>query len=468
MPPTHPAAAGSLAVTVHGPAGVVDLVVPPAAAASDVAREYADQAGLSRPPVLGSRLGEPLPAEEPLVTVGVESGAVLVVLDAAGPAPHGRERGAPARRRTPARDARERAPHAPAGPAGWSVAWAALAAACAPLAAVVAAGAGGVVRDAVVVLLALAALVGLVPWGGHAAARAVAAPAFAGSAALAVVLEGLGPRLPTEVGVAALVAAMAAAVARSLATVPEEALRVWVVAGAGVFAVAFGGALVSAPTTLVWGVLLLVAVLAPRFVPGLAVDVPDQMLLDVERLAVTAWSARERPAGRRRRTVVTDDAVAAVAAHGARLLTASSVAVLAVVAVAAPALLVEARPGPDLVGARVMVGAGAAVLLLVARSYRHRAARGVLRAAGLLAAAALVADLGEGARDGSGLWLAVAAVLLAGVVVLAAVATGRGWRSSWWSRRAEVAEGLAVAVTCASLVAASGFFRYLWENVPDV
>ena len=35
-------------------------------------------------------------------------------------------------------------------------------------------------------------------------------------------------------------------------------------------------------------------------------------------------------------------------------------------------------------------------------------------------------------------------------------------------RKPEVAEGLAVAVTCASLVAASGFFRYLWENVPDV
>ena len=47
------------------------------------------------------------------------------------------------------------------------------------------------------------------------------------------------------------------------------------------------------------GVLLLLATLAARFVPGLAVDVPDQYLIDLERLAVTAWSARERPTGRR-------------------------------------------------------------------------------------------------------------------------------------------------------------------------
>jgi hypothetical protein len=44
-----------------------------------------------------------------------------------------------------------------------------------------------------------------------------------------------------------------------------------------------------------------------------------------------------------------------------------------------------------------------------------------------------------------------------------AVATGRGWRSAWWSRRAEVAEGLAGAGTIAALVVASGLFRTLWE-----
>ena len=42
----HGTAASSLAVSVHGPAGVLDLVVPAAASAVDVAREYAEQSGL--------------------------------------------------------------------------------------------------------------------------------------------------------------------------------------------------------------------------------------------------------------------------------------------------------------------------------------------------------------------------------------------------------------------------------------
>ena len=42
--------ADSLALSVHGPAGVLDLVVPAAASAADVAREYARQSGLGVAP----------------------------------------------------------------------------------------------------------------------------------------------------------------------------------------------------------------------------------------------------------------------------------------------------------------------------------------------------------------------------------------------------------------------------------
>jgi hypothetical protein len=59
--------------------------------------------------------------------------------------------------------------------------------------------------------------------------------------------------------------------------------------------------------------------------------------------------------------------------------------------------------------------------------------------------------------------LGIAGVLLATLLVVVAVATGRGWRSAWWSRRAEVAEGLAGAGAIAALVVASGLFRALWE-----
>ncbi len=49
------------------------------------------------------------------------------------------------------------------------------------------------------------------------------------------------------------------------------------------------------------------------------------------------------------------------------------------------------------------------------------------------------------------------------LLVLAAVATGHGWRSAWWSRRAEVAEALCGSSALAVVLVASGFFRHLWE-----
>lgn len=255
---------------------------------------------------------------------------------------------------------------------------------------------------------------------------------------------------------------------RSLSRAQEQVLRVWVVVGAGVFAVTVAGALVGAPTALVWGVLLVLAVLAPRFVPGLAVDVPDQLLLDLERLAVTAWSARERPAGRRGRTIVAPEAVADVAAGGARTVTAACAAVVAVAVVAASGLLGAVEAGVDVVGARVMVLFSGAAIVLAARSYRHRAARALLRLAGLGCWVALGVDVAPALHGSAGMAVAVGAVLVAGLVVPVAVATGRGWRSAWWARRAEVAEGLSSALALAALVVASGFFRHLWESIPDV
>jgi hypothetical protein len=213
----------------------------------------------------------------------------------------------------------------------------------------------------------------------------------------------------------------------------------------------------------VWGLLLLLATLAARFVPALAVDVPDQFLIDLERLAVTAWSARERPHGRRGRMVVPPAAVARVAARGARIVTGSAVGVWVVVAVSAPMLLATAVLPVDRIGARVMVGLAGAALLLAARSYRHPAARALLRGAGLTCWAALTVVLLAILDTPGSLALGLAGILLAVVLVLVAVATGRGWRSAWWSRRAEVAEGLAGAGTIAALVVASGLFRALWE-----
>ncbi len=440
-------AGGRVPLTVHGTAGAVDLVVPVGASAADVAREYAAQAGVPGVPVLATAAGRRLEPDVPLARAGVRSGALLVALDppdAPGPAPTGGEvAGAPAVRPTPA--------------AGSAAAWAGVAAGLAGLAGWAAARSDGALHQGAVGVLVVTALLAVLPVGRPAASRVLAAPVFAGAAAYAVVWEPAPELRPAVVGVTALVAALAAAVGRALSRTREEALRVWVVAGAGIFVVTVGGALVGAPTPLVWGLLLVLALLAPRFVPGLAVDVPDQLLLDLERLA-----------GSRGHIVVAPEAVAGVAASGARTVTAACAGVRVRAAVASPGLLASVAAEVDVVGARVMVLLAGAAILLAARSHRHRAARALLRLAGLACWVALVVDTAPALRGGAGLVLAAVAVLVAAALVVVAVATGRGRRSPRWARGAEVAEGLSSALALASLVVASGFFRTLWETIPDV
>jgi len=441
---------GTLALTVHGPAGALDLVVPPEASVDDVAREYAARAGLQFAPALHSRLGTRLDAASSLADLGVRSGDVL----AAGGAV----------RRHPgdhvATESDERSPGA------LSVVWFTVAVAAAALAGWFGSRVGGLdSREGrlTIALLGLSAFLGVLPIGRLSAHRMVAAPAFAAAAAFAVVWAPGAERLPTVVGVTALVAAVAAGVARALDVQGDEALRVWIVVGVGLFLVTAAGALLHAEPRVVWSLLLLVATLAARFVPAVAVDVPDQFLIDLERLAVTAWSARDRPAGRRGRTVVPPTAVAHVAARGSRIVTAAAAGIWVVAAVSAPMLLATAALPVDRVGARAMVGLSGAALLLAARSYRHPAARTMLRGAGLTCWSALVVVLLDVVDTGQRFALGLAGILLAVLLVVVAVATGRGWRSAWWSRRAEVAEGLAGAGAIAAVVVASGLFRALWE-----
>ena len=63
---------------MHGPSGVLDLVVPIGATPVDVGRAYADQSGMSGIPLLQTALGEHLRADRALAEMGVESGAVLI------------------------------------------------------------------------------------------------------------------------------------------------------------------------------------------------------------------------------------------------------------------------------------------------------------------------------------------------------------------------------------------------------
>jgi hypothetical protein len=444
-------AAADLALSVHGPVGVLDLVVPSAAAAVDVAEAYARQAGLTTIPVLCTRVGAVLPPDLPLSRAGVRPGDVLVATTAPVPAA-GRGPGT-----TPSPP-----PDRPIDTAANVVA--VLAAACAVTAGCLAATTGtDRLRLAVAVVLVSASVLGVLPVGRYAAQRATAAPAFAGAAALAIAWDPHSERLPMILGLCGLVCALAAATARSLGREADEALQVWIVAGALLFGLTWMCTLAGAPPRLTWALLLMLAVLAARIVPGLVVDVPDQYLIDLERLAVTAWSAREPTTGKRGRSVVPRSAVAVVAGHGTRMLTAAAAAVAVVAVVAAPLLLLTATLRVDRIGARCLVGFAGAALLLAARSYRHRGAGALLRTAGLgcwsVLLVVLLQLMGETAMRG----LAITVVLLGIALVIVAVATGRGWRSAWWSRRAEVAEGLCGALVVASVVVAGGWFREVWE-----
>ncbi|WP_459975250.1 ubiquitin family protein [Nocardioides pyridinolyticus] len=440
-----------LAVTVHGPAGVLDLVVPAGAAAGDVAEEYAGQVGLATPPDLRTAIGTPVPADVPLLRAGVATGDVLVAT-AGGPPPAARRS---SRRAVPADDG-------PDPTTGLTGLWFAGAAALAALAAWCAASAPDL-RAAAVALLAVAAVVGVLPVGRHASYRLATAPAFGAAAAFPLLWDPHPARLPVVLGACGLAAALVAAVGRALDVRAEEALRVWIIAGTGLFVATGLLALLGTPPRVAWAVLLVAAVLAARFVPGLAVDVPDQYLLDLERLAVTAWSARTATPGKRGRSIIRRDAVALVADRGARLVAAATAAVLLVAGLAAPMLLATATLPIDRVGARLTVFFAGGALLLVGRSHRHVAARVLLRAAGLLCWIPLAVVLLAEASSTVTWWLVLGPVAVAVLLVVVAVAVGLGWRSAWWSRRAEVAEGLCGAFALASLLVATGWFRQIWE-----
>lgn len=443
----------NLALTVHGPIGVLDLLVPAGAAATDVAREYARQSGLASIPLLYTRLGVALLPDVPLADAGVGAGDVLVAMTSI---------------QRPAQVDARRAWRAESSeaPGALSVLWFCVAVGTAVIAAWFAAHtASEVLRHTAVDVLAGAAVIGVLPFGRFAAHRALAAPAFAAAAGFALAWDPHPERLPTILGVAALVGAVAAAVARTLDRRNEETLRVWITVGIGIFLITAMAALGGFPPRVSWAVLLVAAMLAARFVPGFVVDVPDQYLLDLERLAVTAWSARDRPSGRRGRTLVSRTAVAAVAARGTRMLTAYCVAILVVASVAAPLLLQSAPLALDRIGARWLVFFVGCGLLLAARSYRHAAPRALLRTAGLVCLGTLLAAALGTLSDARTAGLAGAAILLAAVLIVAAVATGRGWRSAWWSRRAEVAEALCGSAAVASVLVASGVFRSLWESI---
>ena len=440
----------TIAVSIHGPAGVLDLVVPAGATSVDVAREYAKQAQVPGIPLLQTALGQRLNAALPLGDAGVQAGDVLVATT-----------GVHRPRKVTLLEAAKNAPESPA----LASLIATVAALCAALAAWYAGRAGDeTIRTVAVGVLLACALVGVLPVGRHRRQRSAAAPAFAAAAAFAAIYEPGVHLLPAILGAAGISAAVVAGIGRALSVGGDEVSGVWITAGLTVFACCALPTLLGWDARVAWTLLVFGSMMAARFAPSLAIDVPDEALLDLDRLAVTAWSARDsQRGGRRGRIVVGADAMERLVHRASRIVTGASVAILVTVAVASPLLLHSATIDLDRIGARCLVFFAGCSLLLAARSYRLGAARALLRLAGLAALTALAVHLVAG-PGGPHLGSFFYVVVALGVIALAAaVATGRGWRSVWWSRRAEVAESLCGSLAFAAAVVAAGVFRRLWE-----
>ena len=121
--------------------------------------------------------------------------------------------------------------------------------------------------------------------------------------------------------------------------------------------------------------------------------------------------------------------------------------------------VVVALAHDDLAGisALVMVGLGAGALALVARSFRSTLPRLALRLSAAWTLAFLGLDvLREFGRTTDWVVFAVGGAL-ALLVSLTAVSLGRGWRSVWCARVADLAEGLSIVLVVAAVPLASGF-----------
>ncbi|QIK67721.1 hypothetical protein G7072_16425 [Nocardioides sp. HDW12B] len=512
-------ARSSVRVTVVGPDGTADLVVPWWMTATELTDEYAAYVGSSRPAGAGlvTASGHPLDADQELQQLGVEHGDVLIVADGGvtpaapqtpgvgtpGPRPDapvvltttgagaggaggraGRAASTRARDRSgdpapadpsrpgasavPAPTEAERAGAADARRARrtgvTSGATLGMGAVCAVgSAAVVAVQGSASQRLGCAAFFVLAALATAFPLrtsqiGGR--LRAAASPAFAAAAGFTAGYSDETGGLLLGLAVAALCATGAAAVARAWLSQEEEELTdVALVVGATLSGLTLLLLLLGSSVLSLLAIAYGAAVVAARLLPYLVVDVPDEALLDLDRLQNTAWSAREQPRGsRRKRVIVRPDGVAAVVRRGQRLMTSGTVVISAVVVVGGALLVRDAELDVLGVSRVAMVLLGAAALALVARSVRARVPRLALRlSAGVVAAwtGLTLLDVGDPRATW---WIFAVGGALGALTVSVGLALGQGWRSVWWARLADVCEALAVVLVVAAVPLASGIF----------
>lgn len=291
-----------------------------------------------------------------------------------------------------------------------------------------------------------------------------AVAALAGAAAGAVTVDPHVAAAGQLLGVAALVGATVVTAARWAATrrVRDDAADhagILLVLLAGASAICAGVLLLGLPAVLASAAMLGAVPLLVRALPTLAVDVPDEQLIDVAQVATTAASVRApapQPLGAVNRRMVVRTV------HSAeRRRDAGTVLVALVPPVTAPMVLASAEPG-GLTGWAALV---AVLLVVLSLNLQPRTTRGaVVRWAPRVSAALLLVELGVlGAASGGPVATAAtgAAIGLGLGVSALSVAVGRGWRSVGFSRLADTLEGLSTALALPAALTAAGVVEVL-------
>ena len=256
---------------------------------------------------------------------------------------------------------------------------------------------------------------------------------------------------------ACTVATAVAGVARISGGPLDRASRAAMTALAAVGGLAVLGVLLDWPSFAVAAVVAGLVPGAVRLLPSLGFEVPDEQLVDVDRLSTTIWTAREQRRRRYRRLRIAEvDTVF----HAARETVAAGTVWGCVLAPVALAVLV-ATPGRSGWSSWGTVGLCAAVT--IALGFQSRTVRDRLPRFALLTTSALSGLLGTyaaGQLVGAALGFVVVcvALALAVIAVVSAVALGRGWHSTRLSRLADMLEGFAIAMSLpAAALAAGGF-----------
>jgi hypothetical protein len=221
-------------------------------------------------------------------------------------------------------------------------------------------------------------------------------------------------------------------------------------------ALAVTGVLLGWPSFAVAAVTAGLVPAAVRLLPSLGFDVPDEQLVDVDRLSTTIWTARVQEVRRFRRLRpaeidgVFHEARETVAAGTVWACLVAPVALVALVATAGRSALSQWGT------------VGLCACLTIALGYQSRTVRDRLPRYALLAASAASALLGTYAAGSrlDALWgflLVGLAAFLGVLAIVGSVALGRGWHSTRLSRLADMVEGLAVVLSLpAAAVAADG------------